>query len=45
MYSPATVERSEGRLPFSGAMPPEGGRVRSGRFLALLDTEVYWEVA
>jgi hypothetical protein len=42
---PAAVELAEGRLRFSGALPPEGAVSDPDGFLALLDTEVYWEVA
>jgi hypothetical protein len=41
----AAVELAEGRLRFSGALPPEGAVPDPDGFLALLDTEVYWEVA
>jgi saccharopine dehydrogenase-like NADP-dependent oxidoreductase len=41
----AAVELAEGRLRFSGALPPEGAVSDPDGFLALLDTEVYWEVA
>jgi hypothetical protein len=41
----AAVEVAEGRLRFSGALPPEGAVSDPDGFLALLDTEVYWEVA
>jgi Saccharopine dehydrogenase NADP binding domain len=41
----AAVEVAEGRLRFSGARPPEEAVPDPDGFLALLDTEVYWEVA
>jgi Saccharopine dehydrogenase NADP binding domain len=41
----AAVEVAEGRLRFSGARPPEEAVPDPDAFLALLDTEVYWEVA
>jgi hypothetical protein len=41
----AAVELAEGRLRFSGALPPEDAVSDPDGFLALLDTEVYWEVA
>jgi hypothetical protein len=41
----AAVELAEGRLRFSGALPPEEAVSDPDGFLALLDTEVYWEVA
>ena len=41
----AAVEVAAGRLRFSGALPPEGAVADPDGFLALLDTEVYWEVA
>jgi hypothetical protein len=40
----AAVELAEGRLRFSGALPPEGAVSDPDGFLELLDTEVYWEV-
>jgi hypothetical protein len=39
------VELLEGRLSFAGVEPPEGAIPDPESFLALLDTEVYWEVA
>jgi saccharopine dehydrogenase-like NADP-dependent oxidoreductase len=41
----AAAELAEGRLQFSGALPPEDAVSDPDGFLALLDTEVYWEVA
>lgn len=41
----AAVELAEGRLRFTGARPPEEAVPDPDGFLALLDTEVYWEVA
>jgi hypothetical protein len=41
----AAVELAEGRLRFSGALPPERAVADPDAFLAVLDTEVYWEVA
>jgi lysine 6-dehydrogenase len=41
----AAVELAEERLRFSGALPPEEAVSDPDGFLALLDTEVYWEVA
>jgi hypothetical protein len=45
LAGPAAVELAEGRLRFSGALPPEGAVSDPDGLLALLDTEVYWEVA
>jgi saccharopine dehydrogenase-like NADP-dependent oxidoreductase len=39
------VELLEGRLSFAGAKPPEAAIPDPEPFLALLDTEVYWDVA
>lgn len=41
----AAVEVHEGRLRFEGVKPPEAAIPDPDAFLALLDTEVYWEVA
>lgn len=41
----AAVELHEGRLRFAGVRPPEDAISDPDAFLALLDTEVYWEVA
>jgi hypothetical protein len=41
----AAVELLEGRLSFAGVKPPEAAIHDPEAFLALLDTEVYWEVA
>jgi saccharopine dehydrogenase-like NADP-dependent oxidoreductase len=41
----AAVELLEGRLSFSGVRPPEGAVQEPEEFLALLDTEVFWDVA
>lgn len=41
----AAVELVEGRLRFSGVRPPEDAIPDPDAFLALLDTEVYWDVA
>ena len=41
----AAVELSDGRLRFDGVRPPEEAIPDPDAFLALLDTEVYWEVA
>jgi saccharopine dehydrogenase-like NADP-dependent oxidoreductase len=41
----AAVELLEGRLSFAGVRPPEAAIPDPEAFLALLDTEVYWEVA
>jgi hypothetical protein len=41
----AAVELLEGRLTFAGVQPPEAAVPDPDAFLALLDTEVYWEVA
>jgi hypothetical protein len=41
----AAVELLEGRLSFAGVKPPEAAIPDPEAFLALLDTEVYWEVA
>jgi hypothetical protein len=41
----AAVELADGRLRFSGALPPEDAVSDPDGFLAPLDTEVYWEVA
>jgi hypothetical protein len=41
----AAVELLEGRLSFVGVKPPEAAIPDPDAFLALLDTEVYWEVA
>lgn len=41
----AAVELLEGRLSFAGVRAPEGAVPDPERFLALLDTEVYWERA
>ena len=40
----AAVELAEGRLRFSGVRAPEDAIADADAFLALLDTEVYWEV-
>jgi Saccharopine dehydrogenase NADP binding domain len=39
------VELLEGRLSFAGVKPPEAAIPDPEPFLALLDTEVYWDVA
>jgi Saccharopine dehydrogenase NADP binding domain len=41
----AAVELAGGRLRFTGVRPPEDAVSDPDAFLALLDTEVYWEVA
>jgi Saccharopine dehydrogenase NADP binding domain len=41
----AAVELLEGRMAFAGVRPPEAAIPDPEAFLALLDTEVYWEVA
>jgi saccharopine dehydrogenase-like NADP-dependent oxidoreductase len=41
----AAVELLEGRLSFAGVQPPEAAIPDPEGFLALLDTDVYWEVA
>jgi hypothetical protein len=41
----AAVELLEGRMSFAGARAPEGAISDPEAFLALLDTEVYWDVA
>jgi hypothetical protein len=41
----AAVELLEGRLPLVGVKAPEAAIADPESFLALLDTEVYWEVA
>jgi lysine 6-dehydrogenase len=41
----AAAELAEGRLQFLGVLPPEDAVSDPDGFLALLDTEVYWEVA
>jgi saccharopine dehydrogenase-like protein len=41
----AAVELHEGRLRFTGVRPPEDAVHDPDAFLALLDTEVYWEAA
>jgi saccharopine dehydrogenase-like NADP-dependent oxidoreductase len=41
----AAVELLEGELAFEGVQPPEAAVPDPEAFLALLDTEVYWEVA
>jgi Saccharopine dehydrogenase NADP binding domain len=41
----AAVELHEGRLRFEGVKPPEEAVADPDGFLALLDTEAYWEVA
>ena len=41
----AAVELVEGRLQFSGVRPPEDAIADPDAFLALLDTEAYWEIA
>jgi hypothetical protein len=41
----AAIELLGGRLRFSGVRPPEDAIPDPDAFLALLDTEVYWEVA
>lgn len=41
----AAVELLRGGLAFTGARPPETAVPDPERFLALLDTEVYWDVA
>ncbi len=41
----AAVELLEQRLRFAGVRPPEAAIPDPDAFLALLDTEVYWEVA
>jgi hypothetical protein len=41
----AAVELHEGRLRFDGVKPPEEAIRDPDAFLALLDTEVYWDVA
>jgi hypothetical protein len=41
----AAVELRDGRLRFDGVRPPETAVPDPDAFLALLDTEVYWEVA
>lgn len=41
----AAVELFEGRLSFDGVLPPEAAIPDPEAFLALLDTEVYWDVA
>lgn len=41
----AAVELHEGRMSFAGARAPEAAFPDPEAFLALLDTEVYWDVA
>jgi hypothetical protein len=41
----AAVELLHGRMSFAGVRPPESGIPDPEAFLALLDTEVYWDVA
>lgn len=41
----AAAELLEGELAFEGVQPPEAAVPDPEAFLALLDTEVYWEVA
>jgi saccharopine dehydrogenase-like NADP-dependent oxidoreductase len=41
----AAVELLEGRLSFAGVRAPEAAIPDPEAFLALLDTELYWEVA
>lgn len=41
----AAVELLEGRLPLVGVKAPEAAIADPEAFLALLDTEVYWDVA
>lgn len=41
----AAAELWQGRLSFAGVKPPEDAIPDPEAFLALLDTEVYWEVA
>lgn len=41
----AAVELLEGRMSFAGARAPEAAIPDPEAFLALLDTEVYWDVA
>jgi hypothetical protein len=41
----AAVELLEGRMAFTGVRPPEAAIPDPEAFLALLDTEVYWDVA
>jgi hypothetical protein len=41
----AAIELLEGRMSFSGVRPPEAAIPDPESFLALLDTEVYWDVA
>lgn len=41
----AAVELVEGRLRFAGVRPPEDVIADPDAFLALLDTEAYWEVS
>jgi Saccharopine dehydrogenase NADP binding domain len=41
----AAVEIADGRLRFTGVRPPEDAVDDPDAFLALLDTEVYWEVS
>jgi hypothetical protein len=41
----AAVELDEGRLRFTGVRAPEDAVPDPDAFLALLDTEVYWEPA
>jgi hypothetical protein len=41
----AAIELLQGRMPFVGVKPPEAAIPEPEAFLALLDTEVYWEVA
>jgi saccharopine dehydrogenase-like NADP-dependent oxidoreductase len=41
----AAVELLEGRMSFAGVQPPEAAISDPEAFLALLDTEVYWEAA
>ncbi len=41
----AAVELHEGRIPLEGVRAPEAAITDPESFLALLDTEVYWDVA
>jgi hypothetical protein len=41
----AAVELLEGGMSFAGVRPPEPGVPATDAFLALLDTQVYWDVA
>jgi hypothetical protein len=41
----AAVELLEGGMSFAGVWSPEPGVPATDAFLALLDTQVYWDVA